>query len=90
MLVLLATVTVANASSLQVDGIPVRGKSRDVSDSDVRNAIRAVHGKVSRVEVLNADRMCVYYKPIDLGWVACLHPAACQGGLIRRLVRYVA
>ena len=69
-LVLLVTAIGASASSLQVDGIPVRGPSRAVSDSDVRNAVRAVHGKVSRVEVLNADRMHVYFKPIDLGWIA--------------------
>jgi hypothetical protein len=42
----------------------------DVSVSDIRDAIRAVHGKVSRIEVLNVKRMHVYLRPRDLGWIA--------------------
>jgi hypothetical protein len=70
LLVLLATVIVSSASALQVDGVPVRGRIYAVSLADIRDAIRAVHDKVSRVEVLNADRMHVYFKPSDLGWIA--------------------
>lgn len=69
LLVLLATAMVSSASALQVDGVPVRGKIYDVSVADIRDAIRAVQDKVSRVEVLNADRMHVYFKPSDLGWI---------------------
>ena len=46
------------------------GRRGDVSGSDVHDAIRAVHGEVSRVEVLSAKRMRVYFKPRDLGWIA--------------------
>jgi hypothetical protein len=70
LLILLATAIVSSASSLQVDGVPVRGKIYAVSVADIRDAIRAVQDKVARVEVLNADRMRVYFKASDLGWIA--------------------
>jgi hypothetical protein len=70
LLILLATAIVSSASSLQVDGVPVRGKIHAVSVADIRGAIRAVQNKVARVEVLSADRMHVYFKASDLGWIA--------------------
>jgi hypothetical protein len=70
LLMLLATAIVSSASSPQIDGVPVRGRIQDVSVADIREAIRAVQEKVSRVEVLNADRMHVYFKASDLGWIA--------------------
>ena len=69
-LVSLVLPVVCSASPMRVDGIPVSGERRDVSVSDIRDAVRAVHGKVSRVEVLDAKRMHVYFKPRDLGWIA--------------------
>jgi hypothetical protein len=69
LLVLLATAIASSASALQIDGIPVRGKIYTVSEADMRDAIRAVQDKVSSVEVLSADRMHVYLKPSDLGWI---------------------
>ena len=70
LLVLLAAAIVSSASALEVDGIPVRGKIHAVSVADIRDAVRAVHRNVSHIEVLNTDRMRVYFKPIDLGWIA--------------------
>ena len=70
LVVLLVTAIVSSASALQVDGISVHGRSRVCSVSDIRDAIRAVHEKVLRVKVLSADWMHVYFKPIDLGWIA--------------------
>lgn len=70
LLILLATAIVSSATALQVDGILVRGKIHAVSVADIREAIRAVQDKVSSVEVLNADRMHVYFKASDLGWIA--------------------
>jgi len=70
LLILLATAIVSSASSLQVDGVPVRGRIHDVSVADIREAIGAVQDKVVRVEVLNADRMHVYFRVSDLGWIA--------------------
>jgi hypothetical protein len=68
LLVLLSTVIVSNGSSLQVDGIPVHGKVHAVSVADIRDAIEAV-SDASKVTVLNADRMHVFLKPGDLGWI---------------------
>ena len=70
LVVALALPVVCSASPARVDGIPVSGRRGDVSASDIRDAIRAVHGKVSRVEVLDPKRMHVYFKPGDLGWIA--------------------
>ncbi len=70
LLVLLALPIVCRAAPARVDGIPVSGRRGDVSVSDIRDAIRAVHDKVSRVEVLNPKRMHVYLNPRDLGWIA--------------------
>jgi hypothetical protein len=67
---LLATLIVSSASALQVDGIPVDGNVHTVSVADIRDAIKAVHGDVSKIRVLKADRMHVFLKPTDLGWIA--------------------
>jgi hypothetical protein len=69
LLVLLA-MSISSASALQVDGVPVRGKIHTVSVADIRDAIRAVQDNVSRVEVLSADLMHVYFNACDLGWIA--------------------
>ena len=68
-LVLLALPIVSSASPRRVDGIPVRGNVASVSVTDIRDAIRAVKDGVSSVTVLNADRMRVYFKLTDLGWI---------------------
>ena len=70
LLVSLALPVVCSASSARVDGIPVSGKVSAVSASDIRDAVKAVKDPVSRVEVLNAHRMHVYFKLHDLGWIA--------------------
>ena len=68
-LVLLALPIVCSASPRRVDGIPVRGNVSSVSVADIRDAIRAVKDPVSSVTVLNTDRMRVYFKPTNLGWI---------------------
>jgi hypothetical protein len=68
-LVLLAVPVVSSASPRRVDGIPVRGNTRSVTAADIRDAIRAVQDPVSSITVLNADRMRVYFKLTDLGWI---------------------
>src|ERR1044071_8907700 len=64
---------VCSASPGTVDGIPVRGDVASVSGRDVGDAIAAVPdglGEVSKVTVLNADRIRVFFKNADLGWMA--------------------
>src|ERR1043166_6110276 len=66
---LLVFLIVSSASGLQVDGVPVLGNTRSVSEADIRDAMKAVQGDASKVMVLNADRMHVFCKPADLGWM---------------------
>jgi hypothetical protein len=68
-IVLLTLPIVCSASPRRVDGIPVRGNVTSVSATDVRDAVRAVKDPVSSVTALNADRMRVYFKLRDLGWI---------------------
>jgi hypothetical protein len=69
-LITIAISATLRAESIHVDGVLVRGRVHDVSASDIRNAIDAVSSKVSQVVVLSADKLHVYLKPADLGWVA--------------------
>src|ERR1700743_2900378 len=63
----------APRASIDVDGVQVSGNVHAVSAPDLKDAIKAVRGDVSRLtglEVVNKDFIHAFLKPHDLGWMA--------------------